>query len=445
MTDSSPAADPPNVERGLVFPTRVVELELEDETLKTPALQTSAGDPYRAARVVVKLHGKPLALVELNLTDGVLDSHDITRRVWSELEPKIAEHLRSDGVTDADNESRVPPIPRPPCVEARERARANGLMVSIVVATHDRPAGLARTLRSVIELDYPNYEIVVVDNAPATSETHEMLQRDFADVPNLHYVREDVPGLTPARIRGIEVASGEILAFTDDDVVVDRHWLAELVAGFEAGDSVACVTGLTLPLELDTPAQILFEEYGGFGKGVDRHIYNLSEHHPGDRLFPYAIGRIGSGNNMAWSRKLLEEIGGFDLSLTKTGAEDISAFFDAMTSGYTIVYEPAAIIFHEHRRSYADLRRQVYWYGIGLGAYLTRCLLGDVRHRLRFAAKAPFGLVYLLSANSPKNVKKSPVFPRELTRLELRGTWRGSLAYIRARSKARRRTGATAG
>jgi glycosyltransferase involved in cell wall biosynthesis len=435
------------VERGLVFPTRVVELELEDETLKTPAAQASAGDPYRAARVVVRLHGKPLALLELNLTDGVLDADDIARRVWSELEPTITEHLRRDGVTDAvaDHEARVPPIPGPPCVQARERARASGLLVSIVIATHDRPAGLARTLRSVIELDYPNYEIVVVDNAPATSETREMLRRDFPDVPNLRYVREDAPGLTPARIRGIEVASGEILAFTDDDVVVDRYWLAELVAGFEAGDSVACVTGLTLPLELDTPAQILFEEYGGFGKGVDRHVYNLREHHPGDRLFPYAIGRIGSGNNMAWSKKLLEEIGGFDLALTKTGAEDISAFFDAMTSGYTIVYEPAAIIFHEHRRSYADLRRQVYWYGIGLGAYLTRCLLGNVRDLVRFAAKAPFGLVYLLSPNSPKNVKKSPVFPRELTQLELRGTWRGSLAYIRARSKVRRRSGATAG
>lgn len=445
MTNSSPAAAASNGERELV-PTRVLEVELADESFSAPRVETGTAEAYCAARVVVRLHGRPLGLLELELKNGAFDSDDTLRRIWSLFGSEIAEHLRLDGAEAAvlDYREGVPPIPQPPCVEARERARVGGPMVSIVIATHGRPVGLSRTLSSVIALDYSNYEIVVVDNAPATSETREMLQRDFADVSNLQYVTQDLPGLTPARMRGIEVASGEIVAFTDDDVVVDRYWLAELVAGFEAGDQVGCVTGLTLPLELDTPAQILFEEYGGFGKGVTRRIYNLREHHPGDRLFPYAIGRIGSGNNMAWSKRLLEQIGGFDLALTKTGAEDISAFFDAITSGHTIVYEPAAIIFHEHRRDYHDLRRQVHWYGIGLGAYLTRCLLSDVRHPLRFAGKAPFGVVYLLSSNSPKNVKKSPLFPRELTRLELRGTWRGSLAYVRARSKAKRSSGARA-
>lgn len=439
MTDSSVAADPPNVGRGLVFPTRVVELELENGTLSLPTSLTSAGEPYGAARVIVRLHGKPLGLLELELAHGVLDSDDISRRVWSELEPKIAEHLRRDGVADlAAYGERVPPISNPPCLEARERARVSGRPVSIVIATHDRPDGLARTLKSVIELDYSSFEVVVVDNAPTTSETREMLQRDFGDVPNLRYVGEDVPGLTPARIRGIEVAAGDIVAFTDDDVVVDRFWLAELVAGFDAADRVACVTGLTLPLELDTPAQILFEEYGGFGKGLTRRAYDLQEHRPKDRLFPYAIARVGSGNNMAWDRQILKRIGGFDLALTRTGAEDISAFFDAITNGFTIVYEPAAIIFHEHRRDYADLQRQVYWYGIGLGAYLTRCLLSDVTQVLSFAYKAPLGLVHLLSSKSPKNIKKSRVFPRELTRLERRGTWRGALAYLRARRDSKR-------
>lgn len=65
--------------------------------------------------------------------------------------------------------------------------------------------------------------------------------------------------------------------------------------------------------------------------------------------------------------------------------------------------------------------------------------MSDARNLPAFAAKAPSGLVHLLSPNSPKNVKKSDVFPRELTRLERRYTWRGALLYLRGRRREARR------
>ena len=141
---------------------------------------------------------------------------------------------------------------------------------------------------------------------------------------------------------------------------------------------------------------------------------------------------------MAWRADLLRNIGGFDLALTRTGAEDISAFFDAITNGYTIVYEPGALIFHEHRRDYLDLKRQMYWYGIGLGAYLTRCLMADWKSAVDFAGRAPSGLIYMLNPASGKNKRKSRAYPNELTRLERQGALRGPFTYLRGRREAAR-------
>jgi hypothetical protein len=168
-------------------------------------------------------------------------------------------------------------------------------------------------------------------------------------------------------------------------------------------------------------------------KGFERRIFNLHSHRPPDPLFPYSAGSLGTGANMAWDTGILRQLGGFDPALTNTGAEDISAFYDAITKGFTIVYEPAAIVYHEHRRDYSDLKKQMYWYGIGLGAYLTRCVMTDPKHILRFAAKAPAGAKHLLSGASRKNRRKSALYPKELTRLERRGALRGPLAYLRGR------------
>jgi GT2 family glycosyltransferase len=420
-------------------PRRVLVFELAADPAQAVSLTPGLSHPYQRASVLIRLHGVPLGVLDAAMRDDHVDTGDLVERAWDTFGADIREHLRQDGYPDVDRRGGIPAIGEPACAAGRERARTGGPRATVVVATHERPAGLARALESLLSMEYADYEIVVVDNAPVTNATRDLLRRQFADVENLRYVTEHAPGLTPARIKGVEASTGEIVAFTDDDVIADPYWLAGLVTGFEREEPVACVTGLTLPLELDTRAQFLFEEYGGFAKGFLRRVYNNEEYRPADRVFPYAVARVGSGNNMAWNKDLLDRIGGFDLALTETGAEDISAFFDAITKGYTIVYEPAAIVFHEHRRDYRDLHRQVQWYGIGLGAYLTRCVMSDAKNLPAFAAKAPSGLVHLLSPRSPKNVKKSDVFPRELTRLERRYTWRGVLLYLRGRRREARR------
>src|SRR5262249_21670265 len=151
-------------------------------------------------------------------------------------------------------------------------------------------------------------------------------------------------------------AKGKILAFTDDDVVVDRYWLIELVRGFNLADNVGCVTGLVLPLELETAAQRWLEEFGGFDKGFIPRVYNLKENHPKTPLYPYTSGRFGTGANMAFTSACLDSIGGFDPALgpgnLADSGEDLAAFFQVVMRGHTLVYTPSALLYHLHRRDY---------------------------------------------------------------------------------------------
>ena len=105
------------------------------------------------------------------------------------------------------------------------------------------------------------------------------------------YVLEPRPGLNFARNRAIAEARGALLAFLDDDVVVDRHWrrgLAEAVG--ENPDAVA-FTGLVLPLELATRAQVIFEQRGGFRRGFEKIRYGARL--PGNPLYPQGPGYLG--------------------------------------------------------------------------------------------------------------------------------------------------------
>jgi O-antigen biosynthesis protein len=131
-------------------------------------------------------------------------------------------------------------------VRERLEFSARAPFASIVIATRERPDGLAATLDTVLALEYPRFEIIVVDNANTTDRTRSLLELHYADVPNLSYVREPLPGLAVAHNRGLTMARGEIVAFTDDDVVVDSLWLVELARAFDFADDVACVTGLIL-------------------------------------------------------------------------------------------------------------------------------------------------------------------------------------------------------
>src|SRR5204863_4084476 len=136
------------------------------------------------------------------------------------LGPAIAQHVgRITGVR--------PPCPRtlvldelrqlPPPASPGYRPT-----VSVAVCTRNRPQDMERCLAALSSLRYPSLEIVVVDNAPQTDATERLVRRYSA---SMRYVRESRPGLGWARNRAISETRGEVLAFTDDDVMVDAGWL----------------------------------------------------------------------------------------------------------------------------------------------------------------------------------------------------------------------------
>ena len=253
--------------------------------------------------------------------------------------------------------------------------RANLPPLTIAVCTRDRPADLERCLVSLGQLTYAGtQEILVVDNVPSTTAIEQLCARLGGCV---RYVREDRPGLDWARNRALHEASGTIIAYTDDDCVVDPQWAERLALPFLADATVQVVTGLVTPLELVTEAQLLFEKLGGFGRGYKRRwIRNAAA---GNSHIVRRYGRtsqFGTGANMAFRTASLRRAGGFDPALdtgTPTlGAGDLEMFFRMLKSGGTLVYEPRAVVFHRHRRTLDELEDQMRSWGTGMTSYVMR-------------------------------------------------------------------------
>lgn len=319
---------------------------------------------------------------------------------------------------------------------------------SVIVATRERPEFLARALDSLLAQDHPDFELIVVDNAPRTTATHDLVTQEFAG--RVRYVREDTPGLAVAHNSGAAVADGEVLAFTDDDVIADPGWLTALTAPFATDLDLGCATGLILPARLGTPAQILLESHGGFAKGFAPRLYDSARPPADEPLFPFTAGSFGSGANMAFRAAALRRAGGFDpatgTGTPAKGGDDLYAFVAVLSAGFRLRYTPEALVWHHHRETWQDLRNQAYGYGAGLTAYLTATLVRSPRLLPALLARLPRGLAYARSMTAQRGQGDGGVpgehgtprhpWPRSLSLLERRGMLYGPIGYAKARARA---------
>jgi O-antigen biosynthesis protein len=402
---------------------------LDFELAARPFVDVVVPPPYRAARLLIRWHGVPVGSLTLPVTNGRIRlpelSAALSRQLPKTLGPELATRaLQSGRGGEPLGFARAGPPPEP-----RSLPR-----VSLVICTRDRTEDLARCLAAVQRLTPAPAEVIVVDNAPRTPATRELLQTVY---PNYRYIREDQPGLDQARNRGVRESLHPIVAFTDDDVVVDPGWIGALAAAFAADPSVGLVTGLIEPWELETEAQVWFEAYGGFGRGYQRHYLQAW---PGGRLPWTAIGagQLGAGANMAMRRQIFEDVGGFDPALdvgTPTrGGGDHEMFHRLIKSGWVCLYEPAALVRHRHRRTIEELARLLYDYG-----HATRCFFERVA--LNFPEDRP-GLRQLQrwwwrewAFQRGKQAFLRPTwFPPSFVLAEVRGFHAGRGAYARARS-----------
>jgi GT2 family glycosyltransferase len=417
------------VKRGAV-PTAVpnvwcTELELAgDQT----GVLTAPSAEFDAVRVLVRFHGDPVDFVDAPLIGGKVRISTVVDAVGPEGVTRIAAHRAQDESATADDQHE--------CLAA---GAVRGT-VTVVVPTRNRPLALRACLRQLRSLDRPGLDFVIVDNAPDDDSSELAFLDEVSGDVRFRYVREPRPGVSCARNRGLAEATGDFLAYVDDDVRVDASWVNALVRGFTRASTVACVTGLVCTASLSTAAEHYFDGKVSWSDRCDRSLYNLDTPNM-DALYPYAAGLFGAGASMAFRTESLRSVGGFDEALgvgSKTaGGEDLDIFVRIIRAGLSIAYEPAAVVWHTHRSDFEGLRRQMFGYGAGLTAFITKNLL-DPNSRRDLIQRIPKGVKHMvtLSRESQKSVAPTALPSRALLLHELRGMAAGPVLYLLARRAA---------
>lgn len=305
--------------------------------------------------------------------------------------------------------------------------------VGVVVTACEAGARLAALLVGLCSQDLRPAEVLVVDNRPATSGVRAAVRR--LALARVRYVAEPARGLSRARNAGLRHATADIVAFTDDDVELTPDWLARLAEPF-ADPAVGCVTGQIVASRVETDAERWFAEYGGYSKGdeVRRHTLRSATR---EGLYPYRAGRFGSGANAAFRRPALLAVGGFAESLgagtPARGGEDLDIFLTMLRAGHTLVYQPAARLAHPSHPDYPQLRRQLFGYGVGLAAAMTKRFTTCAPDRQAMLRTMGPAARYLLSPGSPKNRARTRSYPKTLAAVELAGVLIGPPCYLWSR------------
>jgi glucosyl-dolichyl phosphate glucuronosyltransferase len=261
-------------------------------------------------------------------------------------------------------------------------------LLSVVVATHDRPDRLVACLEGLAALEDP-VEVIVVDSASTHSCGH-IAGRFAVRFSRLHYCREDEPGLSRARNRGVREASCELVAFVDDDAVAAPDWARRLSAPF-ADTRIGCAGGTCRPRFDAARPRWLSERLLQFA-GITR-IGSTPREARSSAEYPF-------GANICFRRAALAQIGGFSEGLGRSArsllsGEESAAIDRLRERGWTVWLQPDAIVDHAvaaERCSSAYYWRRLWWQGIGR-ARSERSL----RLALRLTAAAPLRFLLWLT------------------------------------------------
>jgi GT2 family glycosyltransferase len=412
-------------------PIKVADLEISE-----PISDIDGLTGYAFLQLIVRWRGQPIDAVTMPVKGDCCAASEIVEVILDQCATGLVHHLLHLALGNpvsktAWNIEDMVKLQRSPLSSLPS--------LSIAVCTRDRPEHLAICLNALRKLSRAPLEILVIDNAPKTQATRELIETSF---PEVTYILESTPGLDWARNRAIASAKGDIVAYTDDDVVVDEGWSDAIVRMFARNEDVMAVTGLVMPYELETEPQVLFEKYGGFSRGFVRKWYRPSDAERAKLAMLHAgAGKFGTGANMAYRRSVFSEIGMFDPALDvgtlTNGGGDLDMFFRVLKFGHTLVYEPAAMVRHRHRRDFEHLHTQIANNGIGFYSYLVRNAIEFPEER-RGLAKLAWWWLREWNLRRWLQSKFRPVeIPHELISAELKGSFIGLFRYPKAKKRAR--------
>ena len=221
---------------------------------------------------------------------------------------------------------------------------------SVIVPTYNRPAQLASCLQSLARQDYPaeHYEVIVVDDG--SPNKLDPVINPLQDSLNISLVKQQNTGPAGARNTGVANASGQFIAFIDDDCAPAEDWLAMMTRHLQ-----------------EDPSRM----YGGLTmNALGDNIYSTASQLMIDFLYDYynadpQQARFLASNNIAMARKLFEEAGGFDTNFPGACGEDRELCDRWLYLGHQISYVPDARIFHSHDLNLRSFWRQHFNYGTG--------------------------------------------------------------------------------
>ena len=241
--------------------------------------------------------------------------------------------------------------------------------VSVVICTRNREKALRNCLCSIAESATRPFEVLVVDQS-TNGRTAQVVSEASAKSPfPMLYTHLDTVGHTKARNAGIRASRGQIIAFTDDDCLVDAGWLDAVSREF-SDSRVSCVCGQTRPADhTERPKPALLSTLNHYRRRLVRGRHN-----------PVTVGR---GNNMAFRKSDLLMLGGFNerigVGTSLHAGDDLDLFYRLMEAGGYIVHAPDAIVLHTQPDDWQAVIRKKRGYAISAAAVLcARIRYGDL-------------------------------------------------------------------
>ena len=212
--------------------------------------------------------------------------------------------------------------------------------VSVVICTYNGERWLDETCAAVERLDYPDVEVIVVDDGSTDASA------EIARAHGFRVISTDNRGLSAARNTGMQAATGEIVAYLDDDASPDPHWLLYLVETFER-TGCGAAGGPNLPVP---------------GDGASADAVAVAPGNPTHVLVGDRDAEHVPGCNFAFRAEVLRQIGGFDPRFRVAG-DDVDACWRVLDRGHRIGYSAAAMVWHHRRPSVRAYLRQQRGYG----------------------------------------------------------------------------------